>query len=224
MIKIIKKIEKPELKEFLYNIDLKDENLYKELNESQLGIFQFSGSSSSGLINRVKPVNFEEANVINAAARPGTINFIDDYIKNQDGAHKKYPEQIHELIESSRGVIFFQEQIMSIFNKVGGFTLEECICGDEKILTDIGEFSIKYIVENKMDVNVLSFNEDKKIFEWKKIINYFDKGKKEIIELELEDGSILKCTPEHKIYTNNRGWVEANFLLPEDDIVVHHIS
>ncbi len=125
MIKVIKKINKQEFKDFLYHIDLNDENLYKELNTSQIGIFQMTGNTASGLIKRVNPKTFEEANVINAASRPGTINFIEDYIKNESGNIRKYPEIIHSLIEESRGVIFFQEQIMTIFNKIGGFTLED---------------------------------------------------------------------------------------------------
>lgn len=42
----------------------------------------------------------------------------------------------------------------------------------------------------------------------------------EIIEIELEDGKTLKCTPDHKIYTSNRGYVEAKDLTEDDDVVV----
>lgn len=38
------------------------------------------------------------------------------------------------------------------------------------------------------------------------------------LELELESGEILKITPEHLVYTNNRGWVEAGNLTLEDDL------
>lgn len=41
----------------------------------------------------------------------------------------------------------------------------------------------------------------------------------DIIRIELEDGKTLKCTPDHKIYTNNRGYVEAKDLMEDDDIV-----
>jgi len=30
----------------------------------------------------------------------------------------------------------------------------------------------------------------------------------------------LTCTPDHKIYTTNRGYVEANDLTGEDDIKI----
>lgn len=41
----------------------------------------------------------------------------------------------------------------------------------------------------------------------------------EIVELELENGKIIKCTKDHKILTSNRGWVAAQFLNENDDIV-----
>jgi DNA polymerase III alpha subunit len=40
----------------------------------------------------------------------------------------------------------------------------------------------------------------------------------QIIELEFENGTIIKCTADHKFYTNNRGWVPAQDLTEQDDI------
>lgn len=40
----------------------------------------------------------------------------------------------------------------------------------------------------------------------------------EIIELEMENNKIIRCTKDHKFLTNNRGWVEAQYLNELDDI------
>jgi len=40
----------------------------------------------------------------------------------------------------------------------------------------------------------------------------------EMVELEFEDGRIIKCTKAHEIYTLNRGWVKADDLTEKDDI------
>ena len=40
----------------------------------------------------------------------------------------------------------------------------------------------------------------------------------ELIEIEY-DGKIVKCTPDHKIWTVNRGWVEAQNLEEDDELV-----
>lgn len=41
----------------------------------------------------------------------------------------------------------------------------------------------------------------------------------EIVVLELENGEIIKVTPEHPFYVKNKGWVEAGNLSWDDDIV-----
>ena len=40
----------------------------------------------------------------------------------------------------------------------------------------------------------------------------------EIIELEFENGKIIKCTKDHEFLTTNRGWIKAENLNYEDDI------
>jgi DNA polymerase III alpha subunit len=40
----------------------------------------------------------------------------------------------------------------------------------------------------------------------------------EILEIEMQNGKIIRCTKDHKFLTNNRGWVEAKDLTEEDDI------
>jgi ribonucleotide reductase alpha subunit len=40
-----------------------------------------------------------------------------------------------------------------------------------------------------------------------------------VVEVELEDGKILKCTPDHKIFTKNRGYIQAKDLSIEDELI-----
>ena len=42
----------------------------------------------------------------------------------------------------------------------------------------------------------------------------------ELIEIEDEAGNIIRCTPEHQIFTKNRGYVMAKDLC-EDDVLVN---
>lgn len=41
----------------------------------------------------------------------------------------------------------------------------------------------------------------------------------DILELEFENGIIVHCTKDHKFLTRNRGWVEAQYIKDDDDIV-----
>jgi DNA polymerase-3 subunit alpha len=125
MIKVIKKVDKEYLKDFIYKIDIKDENLYTVLEDTPLGIFQFSGKTAEGVTERVKPKSFEDMVAVNGFARPGTIDFLPQYLENKETGTSSYPDKISELLEDTHGTIIFQEQAMRIFNIIGGFTLEE---------------------------------------------------------------------------------------------------
>src|SRR5258708_14248743 len=41
----------------------------------------------------------------------------------------------------------------------------------------------------------------------------------EIVELRFSEGSRLRCTPGHRIWTVNRGWVHASELTEQDRVV-----
>jgi len=54
---------------------------------------------------------------------------------------------------------------------------------------------------------------------WSPVLNAGQTGNvEELIEIELPSGKILRCTENHKIYTTNRGWVEAKDLLETDNL------
>lgn len=123
---VIKEVTKKELKEFLYKINTDDKQLYEEMNSNNgFGVFQFSGATALRLVNDIHPDNFEELTAVNALSRPGTIMFADEYKDNKNGDKKKYPKIVDDLLKQSKGLCIYQEQIMSIFNKIGGFTLDE---------------------------------------------------------------------------------------------------
>jgi len=99
--------------------------------------------------------------------------------------------------------------------------LNGCVFRTTKILTDVGYKSIEDIVEDKLSVEVLSFNEEKNLFEFKPIINWFNNGSghySEWLEIVPSSGknNFIKCTYDHKILTNN-GWKKAATLDDKKD-------
>jgi ribonucleotide reductase alpha subunit len=48
---------------------------------------------------------------------------------------------------------------------------------------------------------------------------YMVTGTNEIVELRFSDGSRLRCTPGHRVWTANRGWVHAEDLTSDDHVV-----
>lgn len=64
---------------------------------------------------------------------------------------------------------------------------------------------------------VLTYNTNSGKLEFDDITNAaMTRKSADVIKLNLDDGSVLKCTPDHKIFTENRGWVEAKDLLNTD--------
>ena len=48
-----------------------------------------------------------------------------------------------------------------------------------------------------------------------------DNGKETtFVKMNCKDGETLKLTPDHKVYTENRGWVEAAKLVDTDILIL----
>lgn len=69
------------------------------------------------------------------------------------------------------------------------------------------------------DILVKSWDGDKIV--WQNILNaILTKEVDELIEIETESGQVIRCTADHKIFTKNRGWVEAQDLTETDDLLI----
>jgi intein/homing endonuclease len=96
--------------------------------------------------------------------------------------------------------------------------LDECFTYDTKIITEIGEKNIGDIVENGLNVKILTYNHENKVFEYKKINRWIRKNKDTIYKIKLNNGLFIECTDNHKFYVNNKGYVRANELTTTDDL------
>lgn len=95
-----------------------------------------------------------------------------------------------------------------------------CLTGDTLVTTDKGEIRIDELVEDYSNYKVLTYNEDTCEREWEDITDgALTRKDANIIRLELEDGRDVKLTPDHQVYTENRGWIEAG-KLTEDDVLL----
>lgn len=54
---------------------------------------------------------------------------------------------------------------------------------------------------------------------WQEVTQLYINGVEDTYNIEMEDGEIFTCTPNHKFLTSNRGWVRADELTESDDIV-----
>lgn len=126
-IKVIKEVTKKDLEDWIYEINLEDPNLYRELNnDNKIGIFQINGSTADRLCKEMKPNNFAELNALNAMARPGPLeSSAPFYVERKNTKKSPYPQKVNDILKETHYTLVYQEQIMKIFHEIGGFTLEE---------------------------------------------------------------------------------------------------
>jgi len=93
-----------------------------------------------------------------------------------------------------------------------------CFPWDEYVQTENGAIKIGEIVDKKMNLKVYSVNLETNAVELKPIIGHFENPGSPIVEIEFSDGALIRCTPDHKIWTDNRGWIEAKDLLISDKL------
>jgi len=114
-------------------------------------------------------------------------------------------------------------------NNVDWGTNPCCFVGDTNIQTDTGTMTIKDIVSN---VNagetclVETYNEDTGKIELKTVkAGILTKKDATIVKLTVEENGVeysVKCTSDHRFFTNNRGWIECKDLTHDDDIVIYN--
>lgn len=115
------------------------------------------------------------------------------------------------------GIIFLDE--VNKFNPIPDTEIEAtnpCIVGSTKVQTVEGEIAIKDLVGKEIDVYCMDIEGKLAIRKAKSIRKTRENAK--LVTLWTTKG-ILTCTPDHKIFTRNRGYVEAQELTTKDKIV-----
>src|SRR5205807_8038403 len=106
-------------------LPLDDEKTYAMLARGDsIGGFQFESEGMREALKRVKPTEFEDLIALNALYRPGAMDQIPVYARGRrDPQAIVYPdERLRPILESSKGVILYQEQAMQIAKELAGFS------------------------------------------------------------------------------------------------------
>ncbi|MEY2703111.1 MAG: hypothetical protein RLY43_1749 [Bacteroidota bacterium] len=95
---------------------------------------------------------------------------------------------------------------------------DECFPYNTLVTTDIGEIKIGDIVENNLQIKVLSFNILTSKLEYKPINRWIKKESDNILKISLANELFIECTPNHKIYVKEKGYVRADEIIPGDKL------
>ena len=96
-----------------------------------LGVFQLDGGPMRSLLRLMKPDNFEDISAVLALYRPGPmgVNSHTNYALRKNGLQKIEPihaelaEPLSDVLDTTYGLIVYQEQVMSAAQKLAGFSL-----------------------------------------------------------------------------------------------------
>lgn len=112
------------------DVPLDDPEVYEMLARGgTTGVFQFESSLATDKLRAMRCDRFEDLVATNALIRPGPLDsgMTDVFIRRKLGREPvRYPlPELEEVLESTYGVITYQEQLMRIAQVLAGFTLAE---------------------------------------------------------------------------------------------------
>lgn len=105
-----------------------DEKTFQLFSKGETtAIFQFESAGMKKYLRELQPNRFEDLVAMNALYRPGPMEYIPNYVARKHGREDIYYD--HPLMESylkeTYGITVFQEQVMLLSRKLGGFTRGE---------------------------------------------------------------------------------------------------
>ncbi len=106
-------------------LPLDDARTYQMLTRGDaIGVFQFESEGMREALKKVRPDEFNDLIALGALYRPGALDQIPVYARNKHEPDKMtYPdERLRPILESSKGVILYQEQAMQIAQRIAGFS------------------------------------------------------------------------------------------------------
>jgi len=89
------------------------------------GVFQFESGGMQDLLMKMAPDRLEDLIAANALYRPGPMELIPSYCARKHG--KEQVPNVHpimdKILSETYGIMVYQEQVMQIFNELGGIEL-----------------------------------------------------------------------------------------------------
>jgi DNA polymerase III subunit alpha len=147
-----------------YNLDdipLNDDKTFEMFQKgATVGIFQFESDGMRKYLKQLKPSSINDLIAMNALYRPGPMQFIPDYIKRKHGEEEVVydHDDLRDILEPTYGIMIYQEQIMMVAQRMGGYSLGEAdvlrrIMGKKKpeLLPPEEEKFVKQAVEKGYD-------------------------------------------------------------------------
>jgi DNA polymerase-3 subunit alpha len=109
----------------LDNLPLDDEKTYELYQRGDTnGTFQFESPGMQKYLRELKPTVFDDLVAMNALYRPGPMAYIPQFIRRKHGEEPIVYDlaEMEEYLSETYGVTVYQEQVMLLSQKLGGFS------------------------------------------------------------------------------------------------------
>jgi len=116
----------------LEDLPLDDRPSYDLLTRGDtLGVFQLDGGPMRALLRLMRPDNFEDISAVLALYRPGPmgVDSHTNYALRKNGKqditpiHPELEEPLRDILDTTYGLIVYQEQVMAVAQKLAGYSL-----------------------------------------------------------------------------------------------------
>ena len=106
-------------------LPLDDKKTYEMLARGDAGgVFQLEGQGMRDVLRQMRPDRFEDLIAAVALYRPGPMANIPDYCRRKHGERWEAPHpELEEILGETYGIMVYQEQVMQIAQKMGGYSL-----------------------------------------------------------------------------------------------------
>ena len=106
-------------------LPLDDAKTYEMMSRGEsVGVFQFESEGMRETLKKVRPTELEHLIALNALYRPGPMENIPTYTRGKHNPEtvSYLDERLRPILESTNGVIVYQEQAMTIAKEIAGFS------------------------------------------------------------------------------------------------------
>ena len=104
---------------------LDDKKTYELFQRGEtVGVFQYESLGMQKYLKDLKPTNFNDLIAMNALYRPGPLEYIPSFVARKNGSEPisyDVPE-MEEFLNETYGITVYQEQVMSLSQKIAGFS------------------------------------------------------------------------------------------------------
>lgn len=103
-----------------HQIDWNDENVWRDMIKSPVGIFQFQGDFAFSLLKEFEPSRVNDMSLVNASLRPSGKSYRDRLISGE--FNKNPSEEIDELLKLNNGFLVYQEDTIKFLTDICDFS------------------------------------------------------------------------------------------------------